>query len=448
MHREYLRLWVGCRNFIRRMHPAKLVLLGYASYIILGWLLLCLPLSQKGPGAPALDHLFIATSAVSTTGLATFSIADNYTLFGQLIVLLLIQVGGIGYMTFGSFVILAGRRKLSRTRTDIGKTVFSLPESFDLAYFIKGVIAFTMLIEIVGAVCLFLVFRSAGQPDALWSAIFHSISAFCTAGFSLYNNSFEGYAGNFWLNATISGLSYLGAIGFIVCVDFWNRLTGRTQAITLTSKIILWTTFWMSCIGTLLLFLGEPALQTQPLDERILSAFFQAMTAMTTVGFNSVGIGGLSKASLLILILLMVIGSSPSGTGGGLKCTTFSAFLGVMRSALRGQQAVCFWGRPIPMERIWTAVGSVGFYISALTIGTYLLEVTERFSFDQNLFEAASALGTVGLSMGITATLSTIGKIIIILLMFCGRLGPLTLGMALFGRAPVHDKKQDNDLAV
>jgi trk system potassium uptake protein TrkH len=431
------------------MHPAKLVLLGYASYIVVGWALLCLPLAHRGgAGATALDHLFTATSAVSTTGLTTLSVSDGYTLFGQVVVLLLIQVGGIGYMTFGSFVILARKRELSRTRTGISRTVFTLPESFDLSRFIKGVIAFTFAIETVGAVVLFFLFRGADQPNAAWSALFHSVSAFCTAGFSLYNNSFEGFAGHFWLNAVIAALSYMGAIGFIVWLDFWNMLTGRVRAMTLTSKIILWMTFWMSCAGTILLFLGEPCLQTKPLDERLLGAFFQAMAAMTTVGFNTVGIGGLSKASVLVLIVLMVIGSSPSGTGGGLKCTTFSAFLGVMRSAIRGDQEVRFWNRPIPTERVWTAICSVGFYVSALLIGVYLLQMTETSPFEQTFFEAASALGTVGLSMGITASLTKVGKLIIILLMFCGRLGPLTFGMALFGKPDVLPAKQDNDLAV
>jgi trk system potassium uptake protein len=245
-------------------------------------------------------------------------------------------------------------------------------------------------------------------------------------------------------------LAYLGAIGFIVCLDFWNIITRRTGAMTLTSKIILWSTFWLALGGTLVILLGEPTIQDKPLDQRILAAFFQTMTAMTTVGFNSVNIGALSKASILVLIILMVIGSSPSGTGGGLKCTTFTAVLGVMRSAIRGEKEVRFWDRPVPLERVWTAVGSLGFYIGVLVVGTYLLELTESSPFDQNLFEAASALGTVGLSMGITASLTAVGKLIIILLMFAGRLGPLTFGMALFSTtasaSPASDR--DNDLAV
>ena len=448
MNREVLALVAGVRRFIGGMHPAKLVVFGYASHILIGWLLLCLPFAQKAAGVGALDHLFTATSAVSTTGLTTVSVADNYTLFGQIVVLALIQVGGIGYMTFGSFVVLAGRGELSRTRIGIGKMVFSLPESFDLAGFIRGVVAFTFLIEAAGVVALYAVFRLEGCSDALWSAVFHSVSAFCTAGFSLYNSSFVDFAGSFWLNVTIGALSYLGAIGFIVCLDFWNMLMGRASAMTLTSKIILWTTFWLACAGTLLVFLGEPSLQGKTLDDRLMAAFFQTMSAMTTVGFNTVDIGGLSKATVLLVIVLMVIGSSPSGTGGGLKCTTFSALLGVMRSAVRGEQQVRFWNRAIPVERVWMAVASLGFYLSVLIVGTYLLEMTETTPFDQNFFEAASAVGTVGLSMGITASLSSVGKIIIILLMFCGRAGPLTFGVALAGKAESAPTEQDNDLAV
>ncbi|MCC7204723.1 MAG: hypothetical protein IT441_06560 [Phycisphaeraceae bacterium] len=448
MRQELWRIWIRSRVFVRRMHPAKLVLLGYVSYILIGWALLCLPVMQKTDKASSLDQLFTVTSAVSTTGLVTVSLSDDYTWLGQFVIMLLIQVGGIGYMSLGSFVVLARRRELSRARQGIHQTVFSLPESFNLSYFLRGVIGFTLAIEAVGALGLWWVFREAGEPGALWSAVFHSVSSFCTAGFGLSNDSFMAYAGNFYLNAIVAVLSYLGAVGFIVCLDLWNLFTGRVRALTLTSKIILWATFWMSMAGTLLLMLSEPTLQPLPLDERIMAAFFQAMTAMTTVGFNTVSIGALSKASVLLLITLMVIGASPSGTGGGLKCTTFTAFLGVMRSAMRGERRVSFWGRPIPEERTWTAVASVGFYVIALLIGTYLLEMTEASRFDQNFFEAASALGTVGLSMGITAGLTSVGKVIIVLLMFCGRMGPLTFGMALFQGRHRPVRKLDNDLAV
>lgn len=436
------------RHTLIKIHPAKLVFLGYLSYIVLGWLALCIPIVQKMPGVKSLDSLFIATSAVSTTGLCTVSIFDNYNFIGQLIVLLLIQLGGIGYMTVGSFVILSRKIPLSDFRTSVGATVFSLPANFQLDKFVASVIKFTVAIELAGAAILFVIFSRAGVANAAWSAIFHSVSSFCTAGFGLYNNSFEDFKLDFWLNITIAALSYLGAVGFIVCVDVWRLVRGKIESVTLTSKIILWSTLWLSLIGTTVLFINEPSIQSVSIDKRLLMAFFQTMTSMTTVGFNTIGIGALSRASLLLIIVLMVIGASPSGTGGGLKSTTFTAVLGVMRSAMRGENEVKFWGRIVPLERVWTAIAGLGFYLITLVIGTYLLELTETAGFAENLFEAASALGTVGLSMGITPMLTTMGKVIIIFLMFCGRLGPLTFGMALFFHKVPETDSADGDLAI
>jgi trk system potassium uptake protein TrkH len=330
-----------------RLHPARQVFVGYLGYILLGWILLCLPFAQKGGAASALDNLFTATSAVSTTGLVTLS-----------------------------------------------------------------------------------------------------VSAFCTAGFSLSNSSLEPFVADFWVNAVIAALSYLGAIGFIVCVDFWRMLRGKVKRMTLTSRIILWTTLWLSFLGTLLLFVGEPSLRALPPDRRLLAAFFQCMTAMTTVGFNTINIAALSKASLLLIIVLMVIGASPAGTGGGIKSTTLSAMVGVMRSAARGEREVSFWGRTIPIERVHMASATLGYYLFTLTAGTYLLEIAESTPFEANFFEAASALGTVGLSMGITPELTNLGRLILILLMFCGRVGPLTLGAALFCRPREGPVTRDGDLAI
>jgi len=205
---------------------------------------------------------------------------------------------------------------------------------------------------------------------------------------------------------------------------------------------------WLSVAGTILFLTVEPSLKTLPLVDRILAAFFQCMTATTTVGFNTISIGALSKASVLLIIILMVIGSSPAGTGGGLKTTTFTAMLGVMRSALRGERDVRFWGKKIPVERVWLAFSNIGFYLITLVVGVYLLDLVESTPFDQNAFEAASALGTVGLSMGITAGLTSLGKIIITFLMFAGRVGPLTLGSALFFRKETDSQSRDEDLAV
>jgi len=286
------------------------------------------------------------------------------------------------------------------------------------------------------------------MPDALWSAVFHSVSAFCTAGFSLYDSSFELLRTNVAVNIILAILSYLGAIGFIVFVDAWRRLIGKTSAFTLTSRVILVTTAWISVAGVVLLFVAEPTIQSLPIHDRLVTAAFQVMTSVTTVGFNTVPIGQLSQASLFLIIMLMIVGASPSGTGGGLKTTTLSAIFGVIRSALTGGGKVTFWGRSIPEERIWAAMATLGFYSIALISGCYLLALTETFPFEGLLFEAASALGTVGLSTGITADLTPIGKLIITCMMFIGRLGPLAFGVALFLPAGEQEREGIDDLAV
>ena len=447
MRRLNIQFVLNIKDFMRRLHPLKLVLWGYFLYIMVGWMLLSLPCAQSKI-TPAIDNLFTATSAVSTTGLVTVSMSDNYSFFGELVILILIQLGGIGYMTFGSFVILSSKKQLSPERTKVSETVFTLPKNFRIDKFIKSVVRFTFTIELIGAIFLFFIFRSSNTVDAFWSAIFHSVSAFCTAGFSIYNNSFESFYDNFWLNLVISILSYSGAIGFIVFVDVWRKIKGKIKNITLTSKIILHITFWLSIIGTFNIFLTEPSIQQLPPDERLITSIFQAMTALTTVGFNTISIAAITKATMLLLTMLMVIGASPSGTGGGLKSTTFSAMLGVMKSVIKGESRVSFWRNEIPFERIWTAMASFCFYIAFLVFGVYLLDLSESFEFERIVFEAASALGTVGLSMGITSELTNLGKIIITLLMYSGRVGILTFGMAIFLKQDILYQDEEKDVAI
>ncbi len=396
----------------------------------------------------ALDTLFTSTSAVSTTGLVTVSTGNDYSIWGQIVILTLIQLGGIGYMTLGSFVVLSRSAALSERRQQIGKAVFSIPQEFRIDKFIRSVIGFTLITEAAGAVALFLAFSRAGISNPAWSAVFHSVSAFCTAGFGLYDDSFERLRGNVSVNAILGILSYLGALGFIVFVDGWRRIIGKTRRMTLTSRIILVTTAWLSLASIALFFVAEPTIQSLPPYERLTAAYFQVMASITTVGFNTIAIGKLSQASLFLIILLMVIGASPAGTGGGLKTTTFTAIFGVIRSSILGREKVTFWGKEIPEERIRVAVASLGFYAGALILGCYLLALTEPVPFEGLLFEAASALGTVGLGTGITAQLTPIGKLILIGLMFVGRLGPLAFGITLYfplGQADDHGKE---DLAV
>jgi trk system potassium uptake protein len=441
--------WTLLVRRARRMEPMRLVVAGYFSYVAIGWALLSLPVSHGAQKGSLLDHLFTATSAMSTTGLSTLSPADGYSSFGQFVILLLIQAGGLGYMTTGSFVVLALSGRLSPWRARVGSVVLTLPEGFDLRRFLRLMVVFTFAIEVAGAAALYgMVFAPRGIPDPIWASVFHSVSAFCTAGFSLFNDSLEGYRDDTWLNVIIGMLSYLGAIGFIVLHDAWHAIRHRTAHVTLTSKIILLSTLWITVVGTLLLVCDEPALRELPLGSRWLTAWFQVMSASTTVGFDTTPIGQLSASSTFLLGLVMMIGASPAGTGGGLKTTTCTALWAVMIAVMRRTEPT-FLGREIPLLRIRTAVAGLSFYCITLAAGLYGLALVETAPLVEQAFECASALGTVGLSRGITSTLSPVGKFIIVALMFVGRVGPLALAMAFFrARNELPDMPRREDIAV
>ncbi len=435
------------QHLFANVNPAKILLLGYLSYVLIGWFLLSLPVSQTVPISD-LDNLFIATSAVSTTGLVTLNPAESYSFFGEFVLLVLIQLGGIGYMTFGSFIIISTRHKMSSFRRDICRKTFALPEDFSVMRFIRLVVVFTLVTELFGALILYSIFSLHDEPNALWSAIFHSISAFCTAGFSLNANSFEGYANNVYLNLTIAALSYLGAIGFIVMVDVWHLLSGKRRHLHFASKVIIEITLWFSLIGIALFYVMEPSIQPLTNWERLLASFFQVMTATTTVGFNTVPIGGLSMSVIMLVYFLMIFGASPSGTGGGLKSTTLAALWGLMRSTLKGRDAVRYQKREISPERLQMATASFVFYMGVLLVSMLILLSTEVAPFEAIFFEAISALGTVGLTMGLTDDLSVMGKFIIIILMFMGRVGILTFGIAVSTHDETREEEQDDELVL
>jgi trk system potassium uptake protein TrkH len=435
------------KSYLSNVSPAKVLLFGYLSYVAVGWVLLSLPFSQAMPVA-SLDNLFIVTSAVSTTGLVTVDPGQSYSFIGQLVILVLIQLGGIGYMTFGSFIILSTRHKMSSLRSEVSRKAFALPGDFRIARFIRLVITFTLITELIGAILLYAIFSYNNEDNAIWLAIFHSISAFCTAGFSLFSNSFESYADNVYLNLVIATLSYLGAIGFIVMVDVWHLLTGKSRYLHFASKVILEITFWFSLVGTILFFVMEPSIQALPNWERLLASFFQVMTAGTTVGFNTIPIGALSASIIMFLYMLMIFGASPSGTGGGLKSTTLAALIGLMRSVLKGRDKIRYQKREISSDRLQLATAAFTFYMGVLFLAMILLLLTEEAALEIIVFEAISALGTVGLSMGLTGDLTNLGKLIIIVLMFMGRVGILTFGIAVSTHDETREEEKDNDLVL
>ncbi len=440
-------LYFTVKSKLRVLKPTQLLILGFFSYVLFGTFFLSIPLAQK-IDVKFIDNLFNVVSAVSTTGLTTISISDSYSHLGEFVLMVLFQLGGIGYMTISSFIIIARGKNLSQTREQILTSEYSLPKGFTIRDFVYRIFIFTVIIEFLGTVFLYIEFKSAGVQNPIWSSLFHCISAFATAGFSLNNNSLEGFKTSPIVNFTISILCYLGAIGFIVIADFWYAIRRREYKITFTSKIILWVTFIILFIEAPLFLITEPSIESFSFWEKIQISLFQIMTASTTAGFNTISIGNLHSASLTLIIFAMIIGASPSGTGGGIKTTAFTALLAVTTSMLKGQTYISFFQNRVPLIRLFTAVTSVTIYLFVLTIGIFILTLTDKQDFLKLVFESASALGTVGLSMGITGDLSNLGKLVITILMFLGRVGPLTVGLAILYNPEEHDKIKDADIAV
>ncbi len=442
------RVWRRFVVFWRDRSPAQQLTLGFLSWVLIGWLALCLPWAQSVPVGP-LDNLFGVVSAISTTGLATVPTGDSYTFFGELVHLILFQLGGIGYMTLSSFILLATGRAIGRSREGILKVGFTLPHYFRLDRFIKHVIVFTLVCEALGAAVLYVVFTLAGKEDALWSAIFHSVSAFATAGFGLYSNSLEDFRHSLPVNLTIGLLCYAGAIGFIVVQDVWYSFRLRERMLTFTSKIILWMTAILLLFGTAVFYFVEPSISELGAGDRLMAAVFQVMSASSTAGFNTIPVGPLGLAALWVIVIVMLIGASPSGTGGGIKTTSASALLAAVISTIRGRTQVSLFGNEIPQRRLNSAAAAATLYLMLVSTGVLaLLCVLESPDFVKVLFEVTSAIGTVGLSMGLTGELGTAGKWVVIGLMFVGRVGPLTLGLALFAARRNEDARSADDLAT
>ena len=444
LNRRYIKLKLG-------WSPQQNLFYGFLSYVIIGFLLLCLPFTQKIQ-VSLLDNLFTATSAVSTTGLVTVSVFDSYNVIGQLIIMSLFQLGGIGYLTFTTFFILSTTRKMTHWHKKLLKSEFTLPSTIKISDFLKSVILFTVVMEFLGTILFFIAFIQEDRSffEALWLSLFHSISAFCTAGFSLFNSGFSEYVDSTYINFIISFLAIAGSLGFIVVTDFILWFKEKTHRLSFTTKIIIVGTLCLLLFGFIFFYFFEPEISQLNGKSRLLAAFFQSMTAMTTVGFNTVDFGGFILPMILVTIFLMYIGASPSGTAGGVKITTLTAVFAIMKSRIRGSRKITFLGRTIPFERLYIATSSFIFYTSILFLGAFLLSFTENFHFEKILFEAASALGTVGLSTGITGDLSDLGKGIIILLMFIGRLGVLTFGLAIWSKGFPDEEKpvQEMDIAV
>ncbi len=417
----------------RTGNSERRILLGYLAYMFIGFMLLMLPVSRN-TDTGWLDNLFTAVSAVSTTGLATVDIPSTYSIFGQCVILILIQIGGIGYMTMSSYIFFRISHHAGYDNRLLVDTSFSRPHGMPLQDLVNNIIHFTFIFELLGFISFFFALHNAAAPLAGWNALFLSISSFCTAGFSPFSDSLCSFSDNIAINLTVAALSYAGAMGFIVITDILYKIRKRNYSLTFTTRVIMIVTAIMTAGGTLILFFSPIATTASGWGGKMLMSFFQTMSAMTTVGFNTMDLGVLKVGPILVFSLIMFVGASPSGTGGGVKSTSVSAVWGFIVSKLGLRRRITFMGREIPHYRVETALTSVITYGVMIFLGCIVLSYCEPFPLSQLLFEASSAIGTVGLSTGITPQLSATGKITIIVLMYIGRIGVITFGTALVGR--------------
>ncbi|MGN0213178.1 MAG: TrkH family potassium uptake protein [Muribaculaceae bacterium] len=429
--------------------PQRQLLVGYMAYAIIGSLLLIMPFSRTQHVA-VIDNVFTAMSALSTTGLSTVDVSGCYTFGGQMVILLLIQMGGVGYMTISSYITLQLNKHLQISGNRIIESSFPLPSGFNTSIIVRSVIRFALLFEALGIALLYPYFLINHIPQALWSAVFHTISAFCTAGFSIYSDNLMQFSSDIYVNTVIMFLSYMGAIGFIIMADVHIKLTHRGHRLSFTSKVILCATTIMTLFASVHLYFFEPSITGMDTKERLLTSLFHAVSAMTTAGFNTISLSGIVPISTLALIITMYIGASPSGTGGGLKSTTLTAVYAYTRSRLSLKKDVTLMNSVIPEHRIHTALTTVVVYSFLLITGIYLTAVFEPSGTDiANItFEATSAIATTGLSVGNVSTLSTASKMVFVVLMFAGRLGMITLGNALLVHKSQHHSVSFRDIAV
>ena len=414
-----------------RLRPSLIIALSFLIVIFLGAILLALPISStSGKGTNFLDAYFTSNSATCVTGLVTLDTGTHFSLFGLIVIMVLMQVGGLGYMTFSTFLVLVFRKKMFISEKLMVMEALNIYSMRDVATILRKIFTIVFVLEGMGALILFLRFLpEKGWSEALLYGVFHAISAFNNAGFALPANfaNLMPYVTDPIVNLTITTLIIFGGIGFLVIADVL-----QFKRWSLHSKLAIATTLFLIIGGTIVYMALEynNTLSAFNLPQKIMASYFQAVTPRTA-GFNTLDITKLLPASAIFIMLLMFVGASPGGTGGGIKTTTFALVATTIWATLRNYRDTMVFNRRIPAETIRRAFTIFILALAVVAIPTFLLTESEKFGLTQVAFEVFSAFGTVGLSMGITPYLSSFGKIVIIITMFVGRVGPLTLLLAL-----------------
>ena len=423
-------------------HAESILALGFLAVILLGTVLLALPAaSRSGKGIGLFDSLFTATSAVCVTGLVAVDTGTTFSVFGQIVLLVLIQVGGLGFMVFATMIMVALGRKISiRGRMLIRESMNGASLS-DLGRLTWLYLLLTLAIETVGTVFLSIrLVPLLGWKHGIWMALFHSVSAFCNAGFDLFGNyaSLTAFSGDPLVLLTVAVLIILGGLGFAVILETLRNRQGF-RSLTLHTRIVLLTTLGLVLTGTVFYWLAERS-NAETLagfgeGEKILNAFFQSVT-MRTAGFNSFDLSRFRDGSKLFSSVLMMIGASPASTGGGIKTTTFAALVLLMLSVVRGENEVNVARRRLSTDIARRALAVAVLFLTTLVTGTLIISFIEngRFPLADILFEASSAMGTVGVSAIGTPNLHPASRAVLLPMMFLGRVGPLTLAFAVAKR--------------
>ncbi|WP_413381843.1 TrkH family potassium uptake protein [Alkalihalobacillus sp. 1P02AB] len=423
-------------NYQKRISPPQLIILIFILLILVGSILLSLPISSKGEAIPWLDALFTATSAVCVNGLVVIDTGASFSTFGQVVIMILIQIGGLGFMTLGVIIaILLGKKIGLRQQLVLQQTTQS-NSRHGLVRLCLYIVLIAFAFELVAVTILTLRWvGDMGFQQAIYYALFHSVSAFNNAGFALWSDSLSGYLNDPIVNLTIIMLFIFGGLGYIVIVELFQKRSWRK--FSLHTKVVLVTSGILILSGFSLLFLLEswnPAtFGNMSWGERVSAALFQSTTPRSA-GFNTIDIGSMLSSSQLLIIILMFIGASSGGTGGGIKTNTFVVLVLATLNTFRGGGQIHAFKRKIANETVMRALAVVTSSLACVLFVALLLTITEDMleeHFLEVLFEATSAFSTTGLSMGLTSELSPVGKIIVIFTMFVGRLGPLTLAYAL-----------------
>jgi trk system potassium uptake protein TrkH len=434
----------------KHLPPARIFILSFAGVILLGAFALWLPFSASKNTLTFIDALFMSTSGVCVTGLATVDIGKDLSLIGQVITLVLFQIGGLGIITFSVFLFGLMGRGISFKEREIIQSVFMHTPRRDFLVILKSALLFTLIIETVGTLLLFIRFsQDFPLGQASYTSVYHAVSAFNNCGYSLFSDSLMGYRSDWIVNLTIMGLLILGGIGFIVLHELLERWRGSQKRLSVHTKIVLITTGFLIVSGALLFYLFERNSMVKGMDlpTTVLVSVFQAVSPRTC-GFNTVDLGLLTNGAILLIMVLMFIGASPGSTAGGIKTTSAALLFLMIWNRFKGHDEVNVFNRTIPKEVLTRTISiiiasafSVALITSVLLLAgsANLPPVESRRYFVEYLFETISAFGTVGLSMNVTPQLNEIQKIAVIIMMVAGRVGPLTLAFSLAAASSKRD---------